>query len=42
MIKGETRSAIDMLVDIFKGYEGKLTNIDDEQKEMEKAAANKK
>ena len=41
-LKGETRSAVDMLVDIFKGYEGEPTTIDEHQNRMKIAAENKK
>ena len=38
IIKGATRRAIDLLVDILKGYEGEPTKIDDQRARMEKAA----
>ena len=38
VIKGATRSAIDLLVDILRGYEGEPTKIEDQRAQMEKAA----
>ena len=35
--KGTTRTAIDMLVDIFKGYKGEPTKIDVQRARMKKA-----
>ena len=40
-IKGETRTAVEMLMDILKGYEGDPTKIDDHQAKMEKASIHK-
>ena len=36
IIKGATRSAIDLLVDILKGYEGEPTKIEDQRAKMKK------
>ena len=36
IVKSATRSAIDMLVDIFKGYKGEPTKIDDQRADMRK------
>ena len=41
-LKGETRTAIGMLIDIFRVYKCKPTNIDHQREEMRKAAENKK
>ena len=38
VVKGATRSAIDLLVDILKGYEGEPTKIEDQRAKMKKAA----
>ena len=35
-IKGDTRKAVDLLIDIFKRYDGKPTKVDDHQAKMEK------
>ena len=38
VIKGATRSAVDLLVDILKGYEGEPTKIGEQRDKMKKAA----
>ena len=40
-VKGKIRFAIEMLIDIFKGYDGEPTKIDEHRSKTEKAAANK-
>ena len=42
VIKGATRSAIDLLVDILKGYDGEPTKIEDQQVKMEKKQPNRR
>ena len=41
VVKGAFRSAIDMLVDILRGYEGEPTKIKDQRAKMKKVAAAK-
>ena len=36
IVRSDTRSAIDMLVDIFKGYKGEPTEIDKQRADMKK------
>ena len=38
VVKSATRGAIDLLVDILKGYEGEPTKIEDQRARMKKAA----
>ena len=40
-VKGKTRFAIEMLIDIFKGYDGKPTKIDEHRAKIKKAPTNK-
>ena len=42
IVKGETRSAVDMRVVVFKGYKGEPTNTNKHQEKTKKAALNKK
>ena len=42
ILKRETKGASDMLVDIFKGYEGKLTKINEHRGKMKMAISGRK